>query len=148
MTKKKVVYASMVLAFAALVVIGGYFLYLKATYLDRAVDTGEAYGLSIGDTKQEVFANLRPAFREIGASEDEIFIEIRTDEVSAKGLQVSPGRHVMVRPKIDVFGADNFSADEQWTFYIGPAHRNFLRLKFCGETLCRIYRHRKYFDLP
>lgn len=148
MSRKKLALAIGSIALALLVGVGGYILYLWATYIDEAVDSGQAYGFSIGDTKRETFKKLPIAFEQLGSDRQQIFIEVRAGDVEAKRLGVSPGRHVMVKPRLDAAGFDSISAHDQWAFYIGPSHRDFLRLSFCGENLCRIYRHRKYFELP
>jgi hypothetical protein len=143
----KLVSTFVVITLALLLGVGAYIFYLWATYIDRAVDSGQAYGLSIGDTKLKTFEKLPIAFEQIGSGQ-EIFTEVRADSAMAAKLGVSPGRHVMVQPRLDAFGSGALSAQDQWTFYVGRAHRDFLRLSFCNEKLCRIYRHRKYFELP
>lgn len=136
-----------VVALTLLIGVGAYVFYLWATYIDRAVDAGQAYGLSIGDTKRETFGKLALAFEQIGDGQA-IFTEVQGDSAVAAELGVSPGRLVMVRPNLDASGFGVLSTRDQWTFYVGPTHRDLLRLSFCNEKLCRIYRHRKYFELP
>lgn len=135
------------LSVAALTLLG-YVLYLWATYISKVVDTGQAYGLSIGDTKSSTFKKLPGTFKQIGAGDQQIFIEIQAGDALARNLGVLSGRHVMVQPKLDAAGYADLSGRNQWIFYIGPDYNDFLRLTFCERKLCRIYRHRSYFELP
>ncbi|HJR73057.1 MAG TPA: hypothetical protein VJ806_05395 [Luteimonas sp.] len=147
MTWRKLVSAFAAIALVSLIGLGGYIVYLWATYIDKAIDTGQAYGLSIGDTKQSTFKKLPLAFDHIGDGNG-IFVEVRADDATAAKLGIASGRHIMVPPRLDRSDFDTLSTSDQWIFYVSPSHRDFLRLSFCGEKLCRIYRHRKYFELP
>ncbi|MBO9872957.1 MULTISPECIES: hypothetical protein [Xanthomonas] len=130
--------------------LAGCLAYNWVMYINRAVSAGEAYGLTIGETKKEVFHKLPTAFKEIGASEGGVFVEVLVSEARSQGDSGRGARHRMVGLN---FGAINspssvsFYEDDQWVFYIGPSHNNFLRLKFCDKKLCRIYRYRRYFEL-
>lgn len=147
MTWGKIASTFAAIVLASLIGLGAYGFYLWATYIDKAVDAEQAYGLSIGDTKQLTFEKLPSAFSEIGDSNG-IFVEVRADDAMAAKLGIASGRHIMVPPRLDPLGFDTLAASDQWTFYAGPSHRDFLRLSFCDGKLCRIYRHRKYFELP
>lgn len=122
--------------------------YLWATYIDEATDVGYAYGLSIGDSKRQVFEKLPAAMVQMGAGGRDIFIEIQVNESAGRMLGVDPGKNALVQTRFDLVGLDFWSEQDRWIFHIDGSRRNFLRLSFCGDQLCRIYRHRKYFELP
>ncbi|MGH8085302.1 MAG: hypothetical protein ACREPV_08485 [Lysobacter sp.] len=135
-------------AIVIVVIAGAYVAYLWGTYIDEVTDTGEAYGLVIGETKRQTFEKLPTAFGRVGFKGQEVFTEIQADAVLAKSLDVTQGRRVMVRPNLSAEGFLDLSAEDRWTFYNEQNYQDFLRLSFCGEELCRIYRHRKHFELP
>lgn len=129
-------------------IVGGYAVYLWATYLDEITDSGEAYGLVIGETKHQVFEKLPVAFDQVGFEDHEVFIEVQADAALAHSLNITQGRRVMVQPNLSSDGFLDLSAEDRWIFYNQQNYQDFLRLSFCDGDLCRIYRHRKHFELP
>lgn len=117
-------------------------------YLDEDTTSGEAHGLAIGDSKREVFGKMRAAFQSLGFSEENVFVEVKADEAMAFKLGISEGRHVMVKVDLESSGFLNLSGTDVWEFYNNGSYQDFIRLSFCGGYLCRIYRHRKDFELP
>jgi hypothetical protein len=140
---------SLAAALVLIVVIGGvYIAYLWATYLDEVTDAGEAYGLVIGESQRQTFDKLQVAFDKIGFDDGDVFIEVQADAAVAQKLDITQGRRVMVQPDLSVDGFSAISTDDRWTFYNEKNYQDFLRLSFCDDALCRIYRHRKHFELP
>jgi hypothetical protein len=133
----------------ALFVLGvlGYVGYLWLTYIDKATTEGQAYGLSIGNSKQEVFAKLPSAFHEAGRPGTSVFVELVVNSNGSASSGQS-GRHVLTEVRPDTLSFDELSQSNVWRFYLSDSYSDSLALKFCSDKLCRIYRHRKKFELP
>jgi len=129
-----------------LLIVVMYPLYLWVTYIDVSYKTGSAYGLTIGDSKQKVYNNLSIPFKNITKPRDKIFIQIKSTKEMAVELATDANFDVMIEPLFHEAGFESFKLDDNWEFYINGSFFNVLRLKFCDEKLCEIYRHRKYFE--
>ncbi len=136
------------LLFIALVSIGTYIGYLWLTYIDKDVESGQAYGLIIGENKDQVLEKISATFDQIGFKSDQVFVEVAADAAMANELGIAENRHVMIHANPSDYGLSKGYAKDQWVFYNKKNHHDFLRLNFCDEKLCRIYRHRKNFELP
>lgn len=147
-TRSKLVKSVALFVLSILVVACAYITYLWATYIDEITDAGEVYGLVIGETKSQTFERLPVAFERIGVQEQKVFIEIQADAAMAESLGIAQGRRVMARPKLNAAGFVDLSGDDQWAFYFEQNYQDLLRLDFCDGALCRVYRHRKHFELP
>lgn len=149
--RSKIVKSAAAAAAAAIVIVaiaGAYAAYLWLTYIDEITDAGNAYGLVIGETKRQTFEKLPVAFRRVGFEDNEVFTVVQADITLAKSLDITQGRRVMVQPNLSIDGFLDLSAEDRWTFYNEKNYQDFLRLSFCDGELCRIYRHRKHFELP
>lgn len=127
---------------------GAYIFYLWATYLDEVTDAGEAYGLVVGESQRKTFDKLPAAFDSVGFDANDVFIEVQADALMAQNLGIAQGRRVMTQPDLSTDGFSTLSIEDRWTFYNQKNYQDFLRLSFCDGRLCRIYRHRKHFELP
>ena len=125
-----------------------YMGYLWLTYIDKDVESGRAYGLAIGQSKDQVLENLSVAFDRAGFISDQVFVEVPADAAMARTLGIVENRHVMIPVNQNDFDISKVYADDLWIFYSKKNHNDLLRLKFCDEKLCRIYRHRKNLELP
>lgn len=130
------------------IVILAYPFYLWVTYINETVTTGSGFGFQIGDTKKEVYNKLNVALREASGKNEEVFIQIKSNSQVAKFLATESDFYVMIKPLFHDIGFYEFEKNDLWQFYIGGSYFNTLKLEFCEGKLCRIHRHRKYFELP
>lgn len=130
------------------ILLVSYPLYLWMTYIDESVYSGSAYGLHIGASKREVYDAIPLALYKLKGHGDSVFIQIKSSEKTAAILAAKVGSGVMIKPLFDEVGFDSFAKKDSWRFYINASFFNTLKLDFCDEKLCKIRRHRKYFELP
>ena len=145
---RMVVLGTLVCASTALVLGAGYVGYLWATYLSEVTTSGEAYGLTIGDSKHQAYEKLPSAFRTLNPADPRVFMEITAEGSTAQALAVEPGKHVMAQTHLDAVGFAALASSNDWQFYVGASYHDSLTLTFCDERLCRIYRQRKRVELP
>ena len=121
--------------------------YLYFTYISLLTEKGTAYALSIGMSKREAYDRMEEALRAVEGGDGTAFIEL-------PAVSIDTGRPY--GPKITEFlpferNERTFIAlreSNQWDFFLEESYSDRLRLTFCDERLCKIYRHRQYFDLP
>lgn len=135
-------------SFIALVCASSYGAYLWATYIDEVTTSGQAFGLVIGDSRRQTYEKLPGAFKVVSPKDPRIFMEVTSDSSIAHALAVGPGKHVMVQTYLDPVGFELLSSNNEWQFFVVGSYYDSLTLQFCDEKLCRIYRHRKRFELP
>lgn len=125
---------SMKIFFAILILIISCFAYFGITYIDKEVTTGEAYGVKVGSTKRESFDMVKESF-----GDRKVYI-------------LSPINELGVGPhKIIHFREDDYLLIKDmdvWTFYFNEGFFDILRLSFNENSVTKIYRHRKKFELP
>lgn len=127
---------------------GAYILYLCGTYIDETITSGSMYGLTIGDSKKTVYQELQKAVRSIEGKPQDVYISIKVTDEAAELLATRPDYTMLVPSFLHDVGYPRFATEDHWSFYFENSFFNVLSLKFCGENLCEIYRHRKYFELP
>ncbi len=145
---KAVAKMAMVALACILFLVASWLGYFYVTYLDESIVSGSAYGLTIGETKHETYRRLPSAFSQLIEKDRKIFMEVKVEKQAEELLAVRAGNRTMIESRLDDVGFDRFSAMEQWDFYVGGSYRNVLRLTFCGDRLCKIYRHRQHFEFP
>lgn len=123
-------------------------IFLWASYVSDLTDNGSAYGLSIGDSKTQTFQKLEHAFNDLGSESENVLMAVTADDAAADKRGVYPGATILIGVTSDQASFQLLSMREQWIFYFDESRYHFLRLSFCEEKLCRIYRHRQYFELP
>jgi len=124
------------------------FSFFRLIYISDEIKSGEKYGLAIGESKRQAFAELDKVAAALETDLENLFVEVRADEAVARATGVPRGAQVMRSVSSEGVRYEDLSQRTQWDLYIGPRHRNFLRITFCGEVVCRLYRHRNYFELP
>lgn len=77
-----------------------------------------------------------------------LFIRVEADNELAKRAGVLPGSTLLVQTRLDPSGWEYFQDLDTWTFYLNGSFSNSMRLTFEDDTLVKIYRHRKEFELP
>lgn len=125
-----------ILIFVAVIVVGmaGYFVFLKATYIDKKVLSGEAYGFKIGDTQKETYRRTQSAFES-----QTVYILFPLDKNGYgphKEFHFTEEEYNVLRER------------EKWEFFFDRRFFDFLELTFENGKLTTIYRHRKNFELP
>jgi hypothetical protein len=136
------------LVIGLVIIILAYPIYLWATYINDTVTSGSGYAFKIGDTKKEVYDRLDVAFGELAGNKQGVFIQIKSNSEMEKFLATESGFDVMISPLFHNVGFVQFEKKDLWQFYIGASYFNTLKLEFCDGKLCRIHRHRQYFELP
>ena len=119
-----------------IVVLALYLAFLWITYIDETVIVGEKYGFSIGSSKDETYEDVLLQQK----SFPDLHIYIISGSRAGDYFEVSPNS----------ISLEELKDYEDWTLlYDGEGeYFNVLKLKFDNTKLTRIYRHRKYFELP
>jgi hypothetical protein len=86
--------------------------------------------------------------KSIEGKPQDIYISIKVTEETAELLATRPDYTILVPSFLHDVGYPRFATEDRWNFYFENSYFNVLSLKFCGEVLCEVYRHRKYFELP
>jgi len=148
MVYKSLAKAVLGLILVFMVIAASFFLYFRATYLNEVVTSGSGYGFTIGSSKDETYKKVPAAFFKLSGKDPRIFMEIEVDKGAEQLLGVKSGYRVMVETYLHNVGFQKFASQQQWEFYFEGLYRDSITLTFCGDNLCRIYRHRQYFELP
>jgi len=114
------------------VLIGAYILYLKATYIEEEIETGSAYGFTVGDTKDAVYKNAKTLY-----ADRKVFIRYPIE---------SDGYGPIYEFTFSDVDYEKIKNDKKWEFYFDKM--DSIRLIFEGEHLVLIHRHRQHFELP
>lgn len=132
-----------IFAAAIILLVAGYLLWLRATYIDDLVEAGGAYALVIGQGKDEVVSSLPDAISASGHRVEDSYVVLPAVS-GADGAAVPLG----MTPISSGAVAASLREQDQWDIYFNESYNDLLRLTFCEGRLCKIYRHRKNFDLP
>ncbi len=135
-----------VLALAILVV--GWVFYLWATYIDDYVTKDEAYGFTIGSSKQVVYESAPKNLVDMAVTSNVFFTEIDVTAELASKLGSTPGSQLLIQTRFHPDGFEFYKDKELWVIYLVGGFNNFISFKFCNDKLCEIVRHSQYFDLP
>lgn len=125
-----------------------FFLYLASAYIDEKFTEGSAYGFSIGDSKEDVFSDSLGSLSSLSSGGGQVFISVKVDNQSSNLLNTSAGYTVMVQTLLNLEEKPSFYNEDSWEFYFEASYFDSLRLSFCDQKLCEIYRHKKMFELP
>lgn len=125
-----------------------YVIFLFVQYEDSVITSGEAYGFTIGDSKDEVYLNAYGKITSLGAGHTRLFIRREANLNSSHEYALKPETNFMVETKLYSEAFDSFSKNDQWKIYINASYFNFIELDFEDGELMRISRHRKGFELP
>ncbi len=118
------------------ILAGSYVIYLWATYIDDSVTLGHKYGFSIGSSDEETYMDI------LGL----------TDQYPNAVFYISYGPRAGDNDTVRI-SPESFKralSSEHWQILLdgeGEFH-NIIRLNIENSALTRIYRHRKYFELP
>lgn len=145
MTLRKLALSLFCLVAVCVVAIGGY---LWSTYIDESVSEGSAYGFSIGQTKREAFGAASGALRQANPGDTRIFVQDKVSGETASALGVPDGFVLMHETLLHESSYESFSERDRWTFFFSASFRDTLSVKFCGDAICKIYRHRQHFEIP
>lgn len=128
--------ALLVIVLVPAVTIGGYIAYLVATYIDKTVTSGSAYGFNIGSSKIQAIESIQRQ----RASDPGIALYVDYGPRAGDTFTLSASD---VEP-------EKLDSHDQWTVLPdGPGKFfNTIRLTFREGHLVEIHRHRQYFELP
>jgi hypothetical protein len=120
---------------APVLVVAGYIVYLWATYLDKTITSGSAYGFEIGASKQQTLTSSGRLPNYPGAVLYVSYGPRAGDNFSIPPLPSNlPQLQLHDNWEVLLDGKGEFS--------------NIIRLKFRDDRLIEIYRHRQNFELP
>lgn len=116
--------------------IVGYIAYLAATYIDESVTDGSAYGFEIGISKKQSFQNVRK------------LLDKYPNLVIYYSYGNKAGDNETVQPIETEY--TKIEVQDRWTLLLDGEDEffNVIVLSFEENKLIKIYRHRKYFELP
>jgi len=138
-------FSQLLLIVIAIVAIYGF--YLWNTYIDESTVQGSAYGFAIGETKEEVYKKAPSLLFKL-SSNNMFFTMVKVDSGSQEILATRLDFPILTQTLLHEVGYERFKLKNTWEFYFEGSFSDSLRLKFCDEILCEIYRHRQYFELP
>lgn len=100
------------------------------TYVDETIESGEAYGFAIGETKRDAFEKILEA------------------PFARHGVYVGP-----THATLEIHGPETLAVaarSDRWVLFLGeePMAMDSLRLKFADERLVEIHRHKQLFEVP
>lgn len=102
--------------------------------MDKIVTDGEAYGFTIGDSKQDTYKKAQIIFKD-----KKIFILYPLERGNFgphKKISMTDSEFLMI------------NTHENWDFYFDEGFFDFIKLTFKDDKLVKIYRHRKRSELP
>jgi hypothetical protein len=117
------------------------------TYLDESIVEGDAYGFVIGDSKYESYNKAKNSIGNIPIfGETEVFIYLNVDKKVAQAFDIELGRNRLIKVDFNDQEFKKIQVMDYWGFYFGESFNSSISLKFCDEKLCKIYRHRQYYE--
>ena len=123
-------------------------LFLWITYISEEIQSGEAYGFVIGQSKKDVYRSIPKELPKHLYSHDVMMIQVEVESAYSEFLATDAGHSILISPVFSLVGLSEFSKKNEWAIYINGSYKNVIKLKFCDDRLCSVYRHRQYFDLP
>lgn len=149
---REITVRKMLLTYIPLIIllpIVGLFFYYWLTLIHETTTSGTAYGFTIGDDKHTTYSKAYKNLKKLSTSRyNRIYISVVADESMASRIGVRVGDSFITQTRLDVVAYANFEKRDFWKFYLEEPFSNSLKLKFCDDKLCEIYRHRQYFELP
>ena len=116
--------------------IAGYIAYLAATYIDESVAVGSAYEFEIGSPKKQSFDDIKKLLNQY------------PHLVIYYSFGSKAGDYEIVLPIENEYS--KIDPQDRWTLLLDGDGEffNVIVLSFEENKLIKIYRHRKYFELP
>src|SRR5690606_36742846 len=107
-----------------------------------------ALGFEIGETKEQVYDSAFKNLSDLSGRRIEIFIPVKiSGDISSK-IGVKQDFEVLAQTYLHDIGFEGFRGRDTWTFYLNASRLNVVKLSFCDDKLCEIYRHKKVLELP
>jgi hypothetical protein len=131
---KKVVKISVIGIGIIVCAIVFYIGYRWLTYIDDAITSGDGYGFSIGDSKEQTFEKANNLYQN-----KKVFILYPVDHQGFgphREFKFTKDEYVLIKDC------------DFWKFYYSTGYFDLVTLTFEQNKLVRIYRHRKKFELP
>ncbi len=124
------------------------FVYFWIKYEDEVTASGESLGFVIGESKEDVYSKVFANLAALSGKREEIFISIEVDSNLSPKVGVDEGFQVLMQTYMHPVGTKEFMEKDVWKFYLNASRFNVVKLTFCNDKLCEIYRHRKVFEIP
>ncbi len=123
-----------------ILIIAAFFIFLWISSIDEKITTGEYYGFKIGSAKNETYKFL---LESSGSMKLESRVVLFNDEL--KRIK----NPLIINSSFTNEEYQLFENKDEWDFFIeSPFFFDSIRLTFCDERLCKIWRKREYLELP
>ena len=119
-----------------LLLIALYIGYLWATYIDETINSGSKYGFTLGHSKKDSFDKISDLLEKYPKTK----IYISYGQRAGDRFTLAPTASAYI--KIKEYETWSLLLDGDGEFF------NTIRLRFRGDNLSEIHRHRKYFEAP
>jgi hypothetical protein len=118
------------------------FVVLFNPYGETRIFEGEKFGLSIGDSKTEVYKNLNKFLAGYKVGNDRIFMLIEVPPGSESYFSTEQGYGVFIEPQFHESVSSSFTSDDRWIFYRNANFKDVIELRFKNDKLTEIYRNK------
>ena len=122
--------------------------YWWVTYKSDLVESGSAYGVAIGSLKHKVFLDAQKYINSQAKYGKLVFTPLKLDSYKAQALNLTENTTYLIQYKFLPDDYELIKDQDSWKFYFGGSRNDSIKFTFCNDTLCKIYRHRQYFDAP
>src|SRR5690625_4729628 len=139
------IFLFVILQVLVFLLVGLFYFWLG--YEDELVTEGEALGFRIGQTKERVYDSAFRSLSALSGGRTEIFIPVKVSGDMSSAIGVKQDFEVLAQTYLHDIGFADFRNRDTWTFYLNASRLNVVKLSFCGDKLCEIYRHKKVLEL-
>ena len=122
------------LIFILISLVAIYVFFLYVSYIDSEITTGKSYGYEINMSKEKAFKVIVSE-----SKTNDIFVMYPLNE-----NELGP----LIQYDQDIMNYEYMKELDQWVLYFNDNYHNVIKLSFSDNKLIKIYRHRKYFELP
>lgn len=116
-------------------------------YKEHIITTGEAFGFEIGTYKSEVYSQLYSNVVAEGQGYTDLYFSLKVPAEIEHVVGVSKDKTILVQSLFNPEYENVFQGRDVWKIYIDADRSDSIRLTFCEDKLCEIYRHKRWFDL-
>lgn len=128
------------LMWSLVVILIGFGIFLWISSIDEEISSGEYHGFRIGSTKKEAYKILLASSNSLNLENK---IVLFNDELKHNKTPV------VIHPNFNNEEYYLFEDKNEWNLFLDSAYFfDNIRLSFCDETLCKIWRRRSYLELP
>lgn len=128
------------LMWSLVVILVGFGVFLWISSIDEEITSGEHHGFRIGATKIEAYKILLASSNSLNLENQVVLFN---DELKHNKTPV------VIQANFNNEEYYLFEDKNEWNLFLDSAYFfDNIRLSFCNETLCKIWRRRSYLELP